>query len=171
MINKFRKLPQLKNQDLKFNSIMFKFNVKYLIKFSIVLLFLCGQLQSFAQKDKNVDAIKAVMKKQSEDWNKGDIDAFMEGYWQSDELQFIGSRGPTYGWQKTLDNYKKSYPDKSAMGILSFDITNIDRRSKRVYSMIGSWKLTRTNDELGGYFLLIWKKIKGKWLIVSDHTN
>ena len=137
----------------------------------VFALLLACQVSSFAQKSKNIKAIKAVMKKQSKDWNNGDIDAFMEGYWKSDKLQFIGRRGPSYGWQQTLDNYKKSYPDKAAMGKLSFEITNIDRRSRKVYSMIGSWKLVREKDVLSGYFLLIWKKIKRKWVIVSDHTN
>lgn len=150
---------------------MFKRILSVTLQLSLFGLLLCTATTSQAQS-KSVKAIQAVMEKQSEDWNKGDIAAFMEGYWKSDQLQFIGSRGPSYGWQKTYDNYKKSYPDKSAMGQLEFEVSNIDKRSRKVYTMIGSWKLSYPDKEaLDGYFLLVWKKIKGKWVIVADHTN
>jgi hypothetical protein len=86
-------------------------------------------------------------------------------------LQFIGSSGPTYGWQTTLENYKKNYPDSDAMGKLRFDILNMNQRSKKVVSVVGKFTLMRKNDEPSGYFLLIWQKIKGKWVIVADHTS
>ncbi|MFK8105181.1 MAG: DUF4440 domain-containing protein [Saprospiraceae bacterium] len=150
---------------------MFKPILSISLQLCLCALLLGAATKSHAQS-KSVKAIQAVMKKQSEDWNKGDIAAFMEGYWKSDQLQFIGSRGPSYGWQKTYDNYKKSYPDKSAMGQLEFEVSDIDKRSRKVYTMIGSWKLSYPDKEaLGGYFLLVWKKIKGKWVIVADHTN
>ena len=95
----------------------------------------------------------------------------METYWKSENLQFLGSNGPTYGWENTLERYKKRYPDRAAMGQLEFEIMNIDVRSKKVISLIGKYTLKRENDEPSGYFLLLWKKIKGKWLIVADHTS
>src|SRR5690606_40403736 len=61
------------------------------------------------------EAILDVMSQQEQDWNNGDIDAFMKGYWRSDSLMFVGKNGIKYGWQTTLENYKKSYPDKSTM--------------------------------------------------------
>ncbi len=127
---------------------------------------------SFAQ-NKDFEKIKKLMTVQSECWNKGDIDCFMETYWKSEELQFIGSRGPTYGWQNTLDNYKKSYPNKDAMGQLTFDIINMDKRSKKVISVVGKWHLKRKADlgDLEGHFLLILKKMKGNWVIVADHSS
>ena len=65
-------------------------------------------------------AIKEIMGKQEAAWNRGDIDAFMVGYWNSDSLMFVGSKGPTYGWDQTLANYKTGYPDVQAMGQLKF---------------------------------------------------
>ncbi len=122
-------------------------------------------------EDKDFQAIRAAMGEQEQAWNQGDIDAFMEHYWKSEDLQFIGSRGPTYGWQTTLENYKKNYPDRDAMGKLRFDILNINRRDKKVISVLGKFTLERKNDQPSGYFLLIWQKIKGKWVIVADHTS
>lgn len=114
--------------------------------------------------------IKEVMDKQSVDWSNGDIDGFMEGYWKDDKLRFVGSKGITYGWDQTKANYKRGYPDKSAMGKLEFETKDIDVLSKEAAILLGSYTLYRTQDTLSGNFTLTWKQIDNKWLIVSDMT-
>ncbi len=116
------------------------------------------------------EAILEVMSQQEQDWNNGDIDAFMQGYWQSDSLMFVGKNGIKYGWQTTLENYKKSYPDKSTMGKLSFTIEKLEVENQTAF-MLGKWNITRDGGNIGGYFTLYWRKIDGKWLIVLDHTS
>lgn len=143
------------------------------MKKSKLLLFTLSLLISshlFAQNDKDFDKVTAILHTQAKVWNEGNIDAFMEYYWKSDNLQFIGSSGITYGWQNTLDNYKKRYPDLQAMGQLSFDIIKVDKRSKKVITLIGKFHLKREIGDLEGIFLLVWKKIKGEWKIVADQT-
>lgn len=117
------------------------------------------------------NAIRQVMNTQQEAWNHADIETFMEGYWKSDSLKFIGRNGITYGWQTTLDNYKKSYPTPDAMGKLTFTILTLDILSETSAFMIGRWHLKRASDEPGGHFTLLWRKINGKWVIVADHTS
>jgi len=125
-----------------------------------------------AQSNKATEAVKILLYQQMEDWNKGDIDAFMEGYWKSDKLQFIGSRGVTYGWEQTRDNYKKGYPDRATMGELSFDLIDVTQQSRNVVTVTGKFHLKRDQmDDAEGRFLLIVKKVKGKWLIIADHTS
>jgi ketosteroid isomerase-like protein len=116
-------------------------------------------------------AILKVLDLQSAAWNRGDIPGFMQGYWQSDSLVFVGKTAPVYGWQTTLDHYKKSYPDKAAMGQLTFTITKVDVLDKTNAFVLGGWHLKREKDERGGYFTLWFKKIKGEWKIVCDHTS
>jgi ketosteroid isomerase-like protein len=118
-------------------------------------------------------AISQVIYNQQVAWNNGSIESFMTHYWHSDSLKFIGKKGITYGWQNTLDNYKKSYPDTTAMGQLAFEINSIDVFSKSSAFVIGKWFLKRekSKGDLGGYFSLIFKKIKNKWVIVVDHTS
>jgi hypothetical protein len=70
---------------------------------------------------------------QTSAWNNGKLDDFMNGYWQSDSLMFIGKSGITYGWQKTLDNYKKVYPDTASMGKLNFDLLSVKRLSDNYF--------------------------------------
>lgn len=110
------------------------------------------------------------MKAQELAWNKGDINGFMEYYWKSDSLKFIGSKGITYGWQKTYDNYIKGYPTKELMGILTFTIKEMTQLSKTSIYVIGQWQLSKEKPS-GGYFTLLWKKINGLWVIVADHTS
>jgi ketosteroid isomerase-like protein len=118
---------------------------------------------------------KALILKLLEDqrlaWNQGDVEEYMQGYVKSDSLLYVGKAGPKYGWNNTLNNYKKSYPDKQAMGYLSFDIKDIKILSPDHAFVLGAWKLKREKDEPGGYFTLIVKKINGEWKVISDHSS
>ena len=134
-----------------------------------MLSFLVSSL--FAQKNKDSIAIMKVLNEQDEAWNRGDIDTYMETYWKSDSLLFIGKKGPTYGWENTKNNYKKGYPDTAAMGKLSFELINVKRLSAEYYSVVGKWFLKRSVGDIGGAFTLIFRKIKGKWLIIQDHSS
>lgn len=116
-------------------------------------------------------AIRGVLSDQQECWNVGDLDCFMEGYWKSDKLVFIGKSGVTFGWQKTLDNYRKSYPDKEAMGELTFDILIVDPLSEDFWSVIGKWSLKRKADNPTGHFSLLFRRLGDEWVIVSDHSS
>lgn len=83
--------------------------------------------------------ILAMMDHQEACWNQGDIDCFMEGYWPSDSLMFIGQNGVVYGYDQTLERYQKNYPDRSAMGMLGFEIVELQRLSPDFYHMVGKW--------------------------------
>lgn len=125
-----------------------------------------------AQKtDKDFEQIKTLLFAQQAAWNNGNIDQFMEAYWKSDDLQFGGASGITRGWQATLDGYKKRYPDQATMGKLTFEVKDLTKHSRKVVSLTGSWHLKRSIGDIGGHYLLIWRKIKGQWKIVVDHTS
>ncbi len=118
------------------------------------------------------DQIRAVLNKQVQSWNCGDLKGFMKGYWESDSLMFIGKKGITYGYEQTLANYRKSYPDMDQMGELQFDLIKIDLISPGAAVVIGKWSLKREKaGDFSGYFTLLLKKINGQWLIVSDHSS
>jgi ketosteroid isomerase-like protein len=136
-----------------------------------ILLFLHATITSFAQKNKDSVQIIQVMDAQTTAWNNGDIDTYMETYWKSDSLMFIGKNGPTYGWEKTRSNYKKNYPDTATMGKLSCELIQMKRLSVMYYSVVGRWYLKRSIGDIGGAFTLLFKKIKGKWVIIQDHSS
>lgn len=138
---------------------------------SILALFFLALALNAQTTGKAAKSILSVMDQQEKAWNKGDLTAFMEGYWKSDSLCFIGSRGLTHGWAQTLENYKKGYPSTDAMGQLKFTIVSVEQLSKKSAYVIGKWQLTRTKGDIGGHYTLLWKKIKGKWVIVADHSS
>ena len=115
--------------------------------------------------------IQHVMDQQQEAWNRGDIEDYMNGYWKSDSLRFIGKRGITYGWQPTLDNYKKGYPNADAMGRLQFTNLSMELTGDSSAYVIGKWMLYRTTDTLSGHYSLLWKRMDNQWLIVADHSS
>jgi len=137
----------------------------------LIIAFILVSISTFAQTPKDRQAILNVLEKQRVDWNRGDIEAFMQSYVKSDSLLFVGKSGPTYGWQNTLNNYKRSYNGKAGMGMLTFGIKKVDFLNKDVAFVLGSWHLKREKDEPQGYFTLIFKKLNGEWKIVVDHSS
>lgn len=115
--------------------------------------------------------IKALMKAQSEAWNAGDITAFMEGYWKSDQLRFASGGTVTYGWTGTLENYQKTYPTSEAMGKLTFSALEIRVLSDTFALAFGRWDLGREGLDIGGLFTLLLEKRPEGWRIVADHTS
>lgn len=116
-------------------------------------------------------AIRQLLDQQTAAWNRGDIARFMDGYWENDSLMFIGKSGVTYGWTNTLNNYKKGYPDTAAMGKLHFDLITVKRLSDEYYFVVGKWFLQRSIGNVGGHYNLLFRKIKGKWVIIADHSS
>jgi ketosteroid isomerase-like protein len=117
------------------------------------------------------EQILSVLKTQTESWNKGDLDAYMEGYWKSDDLVFTSGGKITTGWKQTLDKYKKSYNTKDKMGRLKFSDLEVKKLSENSAYVLGKWELKRRSDNPKGVFTLIFKKMKEGWRIVHDHTS
>jgi ketosteroid isomerase-like protein len=101
-----------------------------------------------AAQSKDEKAIHKMLDDQNAAWNRGDIDSFMKGYWESDSLMFVGKSGVTYGYNNTLKNYKKGYPDTAAMGKLSFTDIKFKKLSKKFYFIVGKWYLKRSIGDI-----------------------
>ena len=123
------------------------------------------------QDPNDINAIKKMLSNQQECWNNGDIDGFMQGYWQSEKLIFTSLRHkPAYGWNNTLERYKSSYPTKSSMGELKFQILDLKLISKTTATLKGKWELIREKDNPNGIFWLDIDKFDKDWLITKDST-
>ena len=120
---------------------------------------------------KTIAAIRAVLDAQSDAWNRGDIEAFMAGYWRSPETVFISGDSLTRGWQTVLDRYKKNYDSREKMGTLTYSNLEITPIGNDSAVVIGRWHLQRAKDEPHGRFTLIFRKTKQGWRIVHDHTS
>ena len=143
---------------------------KYLF-FSLILFANFCLAQPNTGTDKDEQAIRRLLNDQTLAWNRGDIENFMKTYWQNDSLMFIGKSGITYGWTNTLTNYKKNYPDTIAMGKLSFNIILVKPLSFQYFHVTGKWHLQRSIGNLSGHYTLLLKKIKGRWVIIADHSS
>ena len=136
----------------------------------LLIIFLLVNVPLFSQT-RNESAIRKILEEQTAAWNRGDIDDFMKGYWENDSLMFIGKSGVTYGWTNTLNNYKKGYPDTAAMGKLTFTLIQVKKLSKEYYHITGKWFLNRSIGDIGGHYTLLFRKINGRWVIISDHSS
>ncbi len=133
---------------------------------SLVSLFAQGQLPAWKAE------ILRTVRQQERAWNRGELEGFMEGYWHSDSLRFVTSRGITYGWEATLERYRSAYPTRKKMGQLRFSELELKRLGRQYALVTGRWELTGLPGEPhSGYFTLLWQKINGRWLIVRDHTS
>lgn len=143
--------------------------MKKIILLVCISFSLTGFSQSKIQKEKN--QILAVMKAQEKAWSNNDLEGFMDGYWKNDSLKFYGQNGVTYGWKKTLANYKKNYPSKDHSGTLTFTINDISKINKGAYFVMGAYHLKRKVGDADGLFMIIFKKIKGQWKIIADTSS
>lgn len=148
-------------------------SVAYVIGFAILLVVLGAVrlLGTPAQgRDTDTKAITAVLSAQQAAWNRGDVDAFLVGYWHSSELTFSGSSGVSRGWDGVLARYKKTYPDRATMGQLDFSDLEFRFLGPDAALVLGRWHLKREN-EVGGVFSLVWQRFPDGWKIVHDHTS
>jgi ketosteroid isomerase-like protein len=129
-----------------------------------------GTENAFGPTDRT--AIQTVLDSQLAHWNRGDIPGFMEGYWKSDSMYFITSKGFRAGHRATLEAYQKSYPDRAAMGTLRFNIHRIaPLDSHGELSIVhGDWEIGGSQKANKGPFSLIFKRLPEGWRIITDHT-
>jgi len=143
--------------------------MKNIILLLLLICSMCFYIScGFKQRETQV---RNTLAEQQRAWNQGDLDRFMEGYNKGDSLIFIGEKGIRYGYQATLKGYKKTYPEMKAMGNLDFDVLHVLNTGCKTAVVIGKWKLIRDKDMPQGYFTVVFKKIKGKWKIIADHTS
>jgi len=117
------------------------------------------------------EILKYKLIKSTECWNSGDLECFMQTYWKSDSLKFIGGNGVTHGWENTLQRYKVGYPTEKERGTLSFTFLSVEPISKEAYFMVGKYHLKREVGDDTGHFSLVWKFIEDDWVIIADHSS
>jgi uncharacterized protein (TIGR02246 family) len=143
---------------------------------AFLILIFCALTPATRSADKpgrqaDRSAIRAILDAQQETWNRGDVNAFLTGYWHSPDLTFAGSNGIFRGWDAVQARYKKHYPDRRAMGTLDFSNLEFRFLGPNAALVLGHWHLKREKDELGGIFTLIFQRFPEGWRIIHDHTS
>ncbi len=142
----------------------------YFIFIAMSLLNGCSRQSPIDEGSIRQDILK-VLNDQVQAWNTFNIEKFMAGYVRSDSLRFASGDTVYYGWQTTLERYKRTYPNPSAMGRLTFSRISVRSISRDAAMVFGRYTLERENDMPTGLFTLLFKQIEGNWKIVHDHTS
>jgi ketosteroid isomerase-like protein len=155
-----------------------RISVKLLIQRQLVavvlgvgFLFAVGGAFAQQKESKAESQIHALLNQQAAAWHHGDLSAFMSGYWNSSETTFSGPSGIQRGYDAVLDRYRHAYPDRAAMGQLTFSDLEIHMLSSKAAFVLGHWQLKRANDAPGGVFTLILRRFPEGWRIIHDHTS
>tara|TARA_Y200000002_G_scaffold357243_1_gene339620 strand:+ start:378 stop:809 length:432 start_codon:yes stop_codon:yes gene_type:complete len=140
---------------------------------NLILFFVLSPLIIYSQNLSRSDSLKIinVLESQKIAWNNNNINEFMNGYLNSSKLVFSGQSGPVYGWKSTKERYLAKYNSKELMGNLKFDIDSIFLVKRGVAILLGKFYLKREIGDASGFFTLVFRKVKGKWYIISDHTS
>lgn len=144
--------------------------IKIIVLAAVVLLTLSTPAQN-RENAKSIAAIRTVLDAQAAAWNRGDIEAYMDGYERSPDTVFVSGDRVTRGWQTVLERYQKTYDTREKMGVLTFSDVEITPLSKDAAIVLGRWHLKRSKDEPHGRFTLLFRKTKAGWRIVHDHTS
>lgn len=148
--------------------------LRFTIRDVLWLMFVTGLGSLLCDRQVRADdraEIETVLSMQAAAWNGGDIDAFMEHYWKSDELTFSSRGQITRGWTRTKENYMRRYPTREQMGQLKFSQLEITSLGDSAAFVLGRWQLMREQSPVEGNFTLIFRRFDDKWLIVHDHTS
>jgi ketosteroid isomerase-like protein len=143
----------------------------------LTLPIICGMLMvplvcaAAEQSSNSVSQIQSVLSAQQDAWNRGEIDAFMNGYARSASTVFVSEDEVRRGWETVRERYRVKYSDRAKMGTLSFSDIEVTMLSPDAAVVLGRWRLKRGNDEPHGRFTLIFKRLPEGWRIVHDHTS
>lgn len=137
----------------------------------LLLLALAGCAAAPPAADGEAAQIRAVLAGQAAAWNRGDIDGFMQGYWNSEQLRFASGDSVTYGWAAANQRYHAHYPDRAAMGVLEFSDLDVELLAPDAAIVFGRWALQREHDRPHGLFTLVLRKTVDGWKISRDHTS
>lgn len=124
-----------------------------------------------ASKAAQESEIRSLLEAQTAAWNQGDIQGFMSGYWKSDETVFVGANGVLRGWQTLLERYQRLFPNREAMGTLSFSNLEIHLECREAAYAIGEYHVQRAGGALSGVFTLEFRRFPEGWRIVMDHST
>ncbi len=140
-------------------------------RFVLAAVFLALASTAFAQ-DKATEPIRKILSTQSDAWNKGDLDGFLETYWKSDDLVFFSGGTISKGHKAVADRYAKRYKaEGKEMGKLEFSGLEVEMMGTDTAFARGKWKLEMKAEKPEGLFTLILKKTPDGWKIVHDHSS
>jgi beta-aspartyl-peptidase (threonine type) len=114
--------------------------------------------------------IRKLLDEQCQAWNRGDLNGFLDGYWNSPKLRMVAGKDLLTGWETIKERYAKRYP-AGQMGQLSFGNLDIEPLGPDRAWAVGRWKVVSGAKTAAGYFTLLLRRFPEGWRIVHDHTS
>jgi ketosteroid isomerase-like protein len=132
-----------------------------------------GPARAGDESDAAVREVRAVLNQQVADWNKGDLDGFLTGYWNSPKVVFMSGGQRFDGYEAMRDRYRRSYKaEGNAMGQLAFSELDVESLGPESVLARGRFRLTMPDGtKPTGLFTVIVRKFPDGWKIVHDHTS
>ena len=116
--------------------------------------------------------VRAVLLRQQEAWNAGDLEGFMTDYWDSKDLTFFSGGTVSRGYAALLARYRKRYQsDGKEMGTLTFSDLDITPLGPGSATASGRWKVVTSKESFDGLFTLTLRRFNDGWKITHDHTS
>ncbi len=141
----------------------------------LTLLFMAATtvLTSFKMPEGNAaKEVKQALESQIAAWNKGDLETAMSFYWNSPEMLWVSKNGTEKGYQEVLDMFLEQYPDRSKMGVYSYEPLHLEQLSNEAVYFVFRWKIELDGKQLmGGISSQLWKKLDGRWVATSEHAS
>jgi uncharacterized protein (TIGR02246 family) len=116
--------------------------------------------------------VKQALDGQVAAWNRGDLEAAMDFYWESPEMLWISRDGTEQGWQQVLEMFQKDFTDRSKMGVYTYEPLHIEQVGPEAVYYVYRWQIDLQGKKLmGGVSSQLWKRIDGRWVIASEHAS
>ena len=120
--------------------------------------------------------LDSMLARAAANWNRGDLDAFVDDYVPSDSTTFIGGRGIVRGPKAIRAGYAPLFASGAVRDSLSFVILDLDPVAPDVANLIGEYTLKRRiggRDSVTshGPTSLLVRRVQGRWRIAHDHSS
>jgi ketosteroid isomerase-like protein len=119
-----------------------------------------------------LDVVKVLLAQQDA-WNRGDIEAFAQSYKDAPDTLVI-THQISHGFAGLVEEYRHDYPNKAAMGTLTFSELEARPLDAQFAVVVGKYHLDRAKKEGGnaeGLFSMVLEKTAKGWKIILDHTT
>ena len=126
---------------------------------------------SATQREKIEVDIRDIFKAGCTAWNRGDLDAYLASYWDSDKTIWVSSGSLRRGRKAIVAAYKARFSTSQKMGRIDVAELEIDVLTTTDAIAFGRWMLVLEDESSEGFFTVQLKKLEGTWVYVSDHSS
>ena len=124
-----------------------------------------------AAADTEKEAIRALIGRMEDAWNRGDFRGYMEGFANPDVV-FVSRGQFQKDWQGTLDHYVRDYGSSvETRGTLHFFDIEIEMLGPDAAQLISRYQLDRPQNPQDGINTRLMRKRGDKWVIALNHVS